>query len=95
MALTYLLLCSHPDHGGRLRDGIDMALAMGAFDLPLQLIFAGEAVLALQPGTVIFEAKAGPYRPLLSEELAPWAPAEGAPDAARYARQLGDLFLPA
>lgn len=61
MALTYLLLCSHPDHGGRLRDGIDMALAMGAFDLPLQLIFAGDAVLALRSGWDASHSGEGDY----------------------------------
>lgn len=49
-------------------------------------------VVALVPGTVIFEAKAGPYRPLCAEELAPWAPAEGAPEAADYALSLRQLF---
>jgi len=39
-------------------------------------------VLALAPGTVIFEAKAGPYRPLAAAEQAPWAPPEGAAPAA-------------
>ncbi|MCG2578502.1 WbuC family cupin fold metalloprotein [Dechloromonas sp. XY25] len=35
------------------------------------------SVLALEPGTVIFEAKAGPYVPIAPEERAAWAPAEG------------------
>jgi cupin fold WbuC family metalloprotein len=39
---------------------------------------------ALESGTVFFEAKAGPYRPLAADELAPWAPKEGAPEAAAY-----------
>ncbi|MDE2440202.1 MAG: WbuC family cupin fold metalloprotein [Betaproteobacteria bacterium] len=34
-------------------------------------------VMALEPGTVIFEAKAGPYSPIGPEERALWAPAEG------------------
>ena len=34
-------------------------------------------VLALESGTVFFEAKAGPYVPLAVEERAQWAPAEG------------------
>ncbi|HXM77307.1 MAG TPA: WbuC family cupin fold metalloprotein, partial [Thermoanaerobaculia bacterium] len=38
--------------------------------------------VALEPGTVFFETKAGPYEPLRAEELAPWAPAEGALEAA-------------
>jgi cupin fold WbuC family metalloprotein len=49
-------------------------------------------VLALQPGTVIFEAKSGPYQPLLPEEKAPWAPAEGAAGVADYLRQIERLF---
>lgn len=49
-------------------------------------------VLACAPGTVFFEAKAGPYLPLGADERAPWAPAEGDADAAAYARALGELF---
>lgn len=64
MALTYLLLRSHPLDGGKLRDGIDMALAYGAFELPLQLIFAGEAVLALQTS---WNAAQGPEGDYLSQ----------------------------
>ena len=32
--------------------------------------------VALEPGSVIFEAKAGPYQPVSEAERAPWAPAE-------------------
>jgi cupin fold WbuC family metalloprotein len=49
-------------------------------------------IVACQPGTVMFEAKAGPFRPLGANELAPWAPAEGAEGAAAYARTLSALF---
>lgn len=49
-------------------------------------------VLALTPGTVIFEAKAGPYRALLAEEVAPWAPGERDPGVAPYAERLRALF---
>ncbi|MGB4765724.1 MAG: WbuC family cupin fold metalloprotein [Rugosibacter sp.] len=37
---------------------------------------------ALVPDTIILEAKAGSYHPLTEAERAPWAPAEGAPEAA-------------
>ena len=53
---------------------------------------AYHTVLALDPGTVIFETKAGPYMPLGPDEHAPWAPAEGAPDAAAYLQTLRNLF---
>ena len=49
-------------------------------------------VLACQPGTVMFESKAGPYRPLNPEELAPWAPTEGSEGAEDYALKLRVLF---
>lgn len=49
-------------------------------------------VMALAAGTVIFEAKAGPYRPLIAEELAPWVPGEQDPGTASYAKSLRDLF---
>jgi cupin fold WbuC family metalloprotein len=50
------------------------------------------SVVACQSGTVFFEAKAGPYLPLTVAERAPWAPAEGAPEALSYAQQLATLF---
>jgi len=48
--------------------------------------------VSLKSGTVFFEAKAGPYLPLLAEEKAPFAPEEGSPEAARYLGQLEGLF---
>ncbi len=41
-------------------------------------------LLALTPGTVMFEAKSGPYQPLSDDERAAWAPAEGDAEAAAY-----------
>lgn len=48
--------------------------------------------IALVDDTVFLEAKAGPYLPLTADERAPWAPAEGAPDAASYLGKLKALF---
>jgi cupin fold WbuC family metalloprotein len=49
-------------------------------------------LVALEPGSVFFEAKAGPYVPLTPREKAPWAPAEGEPRAASYLADLTRLF---
>jgi cupin fold WbuC family metalloprotein len=49
-------------------------------------------VLALEPGTVFFESKAGPFQPLEMAEQAPWAPVEGARDARAYLAALRELF---
>ena len=38
-------------------------------------------LLALQPDSVFFEAKAGPFVPLSDDEIARWSPAEGTPAA--------------
>ena len=48
--------------------------------------------ICLESGTVFFESKAGPYRPLSEEEKAPWSPAEGSTEAASYLERLELLF---
>jgi cupin fold WbuC family metalloprotein len=42
------------------------------------------SLVVLQPDTVMFECKAGPYRPVSEAELATWAPREGDADVADY-----------
>lgn len=49
-------------------------------------------LVALMPGSVFFEAKAGPFVPLGKAELAPWAPAEKSEPAAAYLASLERLF---
>jgi len=39
---------------------------------------------ALEPGTVVFESKSGPFDANTDKESAPWAPAEGSPESATY-----------
>jgi cupin fold WbuC family metalloprotein len=48
--------------------------------------------VALEPNSVIFEAKAGPYTPLAEAEKAPWAPAENSPEAPAYFENMLKLF---
>ena len=38
-------------------------------------------LLALEPNSVFFEAKAGPFVPLSQDEIAAWSPAEGSAEA--------------
>lgn len=49
---------------------------------------------ALQPDTVVFEGKNGPYDPHTDKTFAPWAPGENDPGAAEYMHALIDR-LPA
>jgi cupin fold WbuC family metalloprotein len=50
-------------------------------------------LVALEPGSVFFEAKAGPYAPLTLREKAPWAPVEGELHALAYHADLKRLFV--
>ena len=48
--------------------------------------------VSLEQGTVFFEAKAGPYKPITEEEVAPWAPAEGSAEAPAYLENMAALW---
>ena len=50
------------------------------------------SLVALAPGSVFFESKAGPYQPLSEKEKASWAPSEGSPEAIVYFTKLKELF---
>jgi cupin fold WbuC family metalloprotein len=45
-------------------------------------------VAALSPVAVCYEVKPGPWDAATDKEMAPWAPAEGAEDAAKYLQSL-------
>lgn len=45
-------------------------------------------LVAFEQGSIFFETKPGPYIPLAGEDLAPWSPAEGTPDADEYLDRL-------
>ena len=49
-------------------------------------------VVALETGSVFFEAKAGPYAPLAAAEKAAWAPAEEEAAASAYLARLKRCF---
>ena len=50
------------------------------------------SLVSLESGSVMFEAKSGPYVPLNAGELAPWAPGAGDPAAGAYLRWMTGLF---
>ena len=49
---------------------------------------AWHAVVALDPGSIFFETKPGPYTPLTDKDFASWAPPEGSAEAPAYLRAL-------
>lgn len=52
---------------------------------------AFHTIFALEPASIFFESKAGPYRPLSPDEKATWAPPEGSPGSAVYLARLKSL----
>ncbi len=42
------------------------------------------SLIALVPGSVLMEVKAGPFNPQAAKEFAPWSPEEGSADASAY-----------
>lgn len=52
------------------------------------------SVVALEPGAIFFESKAGPYVPVSDEEKAPWAPREGEADCTHYLAFMQSQFRP-
>ena len=50
------------------------------------------SVVSLEPGSVFFECKAGPFLPLSDAERAPWAPGENDAGAAEYLAWLQRMY---
>lgn len=72
---------------GEIAETVILSRQLGvlAADIPHGIY---HTAVSLEPGTVFFEAKAGPYLPLTEAESAPWAPAEGDEAASRFLEQL-------
>ena len=51
------------------------------------------SIVSLEPASVFFEVKAGPYDPATAKDWAPWAPDEGAAEAPAYLTKLRALFV--
>ena len=49
-------------------------------------------VFTLEPGTVAYEIKDGPYLQISDKNFASWAPKEGHPDSAEYLRKLTEQY---
>jgi cupin fold WbuC family metalloprotein len=65
---------------GSIEEAIEIATGGPVFgiDIPHGTV---HTILALEPNSVFFEAKAGPFVPLSTDEIAPWSPAEGSDEA--------------
>ena len=68
-------------------------LAPGGSDIGINLPpDTYHTIFALEPGSVFFEAKAGPYVPITAAELAEWAPAEDDRASVEYLNTMRVMF---
>jgi len=79
--------CALFDDGGALRE--ILRVEAGGYRVGIDVRpGVWHAFFALEPDTVIFESKTGPYSPATDKDFAPWAPEEGSPEAAEYLARL-------
>lgn len=77
------LLCLIFDDSGTMTESISMAAGSPIFGVNIPH-GTWHTFIALEAGTVFFEAKAGPYKSLVDAEKADWAPDDNTPDAEAY-----------
>jgi cupin fold WbuC family metalloprotein len=75
------------DNNGKISDYIILNQVAGRFGVEIPHS-TYHTIIALEPGTVVYECKDGPYLPLSDKEFAPWAPAEGSSVALDYNKKL-------
>lgn len=76
---------------GRDAETVQLSHAGGnlAADIPHGVY---HTAISLESGTVFYETKAGPYRKLNEEEIAPWAPDDNDPQVQAFLLRLRSLF---
>lgn len=78
---------------GRVRDCVHLAAGGEVFGVDLVPgVYHG--FIALEPDTVIYEVKTGPYSEQTDKAFAPWAPEEGTPEAGEFMRALLEAHQP-
>jgi cupin fold WbuC family metalloprotein len=78
-SVTDILRFGSEKHGSDLAAGAEVASS------------TWHTVVALEPGCVLLEVKAGPFDPNQPKDLAMWAPEEGSEMAQGYLRDLVEL----
>lgn len=81
------------DDEGRMRNVVTLRAGGPIFGVDIEPgVF--HTFLAIEPDTVVWETKSGPYEPINDKDFAPWAPPEGTPEAAAYLEHLHALAMP-
>jgi cupin fold WbuC family metalloprotein len=79
------------DQGLKKKEFVLLDLQRGTYGIDIR---AGvwHTLFSLEPDTVLYEVKPGPYTPLTDKDFAPWSPRDNTPDAATFLSELEDEF---
>lgn len=91
IALTGRALVLRFDDAGAILEGIILDPTHGVYGIEIAPR-EWHTIVALSPGTVVYELKPGPYVPLDDKNFAPWAPKEGASEVTPYLNSLLDHY---
>jgi cupin fold WbuC family metalloprotein len=77
------LLVVEFDTTGNITEHCIIAPSEGTFgaEIPKRTF---HSIFALEPGTMVYEIKDGPYSPIDDKNFAPWSPREGDPSTKKY-----------
>lgn len=86
-ALRGRILVVQFDPLGNIRDHLLLDPLKGAYgaEIPERTF---HTIIALDPGSVAYEIKDGPYDPIDDKNFAPWAPMEGKPGTHEYLQSI-------
>jgi cupin fold WbuC family metalloprotein len=79
------------DEHGAIVDSLEVRAGSDVFGVDLEP-GVYHSFFALEPDTVVYEVKTGPYTPSSDKSFAPWAPREGDPGVAAYLARLQAEF---
>jgi cupin fold WbuC family metalloprotein len=79
------------DDSGTPTDFVLLDREKGNFAVEIP-VGAWHTVIALEPGTVVYEVKDGPYLPMSDKNFSTWAPKEGDPKCGEYLARLTEQF---
>jgi cupin fold WbuC family metalloprotein len=83
------------DDQGTITQVLDMRAGSTVFGVDIEP-GVWHSLMVLEPDSVVFETKNGPYEQTSDKDFAPWSPAEGDPETSAYLSELGkrsDRFL--
>lgn len=85
--LTGKILLVEFDESGNITDHIILNPKTGNFggEIPPR---TWHTLISLEPGSIAYEVKDGPYDPSIDKNFALWAPAEGDPDCLEYNKMI-------